>query len=179
MQPAELQERGPSSLLPLFLTPEEKLFIFPWQPPQQTPASKKLNWSSSPDKGRERGRGDPQNWKGRIEDNQKLHSILFKPFFTHPNQLLKRTSCFSEKTRSLPLAWQPVWVSLARYFVQMFERARIMNYRTELPAASTSLATVFFSHSHQCLNVARPKAVESRIKRKTFAVLLDCAVVQY
>lgn len=52
----------------------------------------------------------------------------------------------------LPLArQQPVCVSPARLAVQMFKMVWVVNYRTELPAASTSLATVFFSHSHQRL----------------------------
>lgn len=80
------------------------------------------------------------------------HSILFKPLFTQPYQVLKRTSCCSEKMHLLPLArQQPVCVSPARLAVQMFKMVWVVNYRTELPAASTSLATVFFSHSHQRL----------------------------
>lgn len=80
------------------------------------------------------------------------HSIMFQPYFTWPYQFLKRPSRCSEEMHPLPLAWQqPVCVSLAWLAVQMFEMARVMNYGTECPAAPTSLATVFFSHSHQRL----------------------------
>lgn len=59
MQPAELQERGPPSQLSPFFTPQEKLFIFPWQPLQQTPASNKLELIPGQGTGEER-RGDEE-----------------------------------------------------------------------------------------------------------------------
>lgn len=85
-------------------------------------------------------------------DNQMPYCILFVPHFNRPYQVVKRTSFCGKKTHLLPLArQQPVCVSLAGVVVQMFELARVMNYGAELPVAETSLATVFFSHSHQCL----------------------------
>ena len=176
MQPAELQERGPPSPLSPFLTPQEKLFIFPWQPPATDTSVQQLNWSSSPDRGEEKRGGEERRGEERRGEERRGEENFFSPIHrmgrVHKeikttkchisscfslislgrNQLPRRTSCCTERMHLPPLAWQqPVCVSLAGLAVQMFEMAWVMNYGTELPAASTSLATVFFSHSHQCL----------------------------
>lgn len=108
------------------------------------------------------------------------HSILFVPYFTRPYHILKRTSCCGEKMHLLPLAWQqPVCVSLAGLVVQMFEMARVMNYGTELPAAQTSLATVFFSHSHQCLPWPDQRPLSPGLKGKhlwSCWTVLSCSI---
>lgn len=77
---------------------------------------------------------------------------------------------------SSPLLWQqPVCVSPAGLLVQMFEMARVMNYRTELPAAETSLARVFVSHSLQCLLWQDQRPLSPGLKGKH---LQSCWTVQ-
>lgn len=112
--------------------------------------------------------------------NQMPHSILFVPCSTRLYRVLKRTSRCGEKMHLLPLAWQqPVCVSLAGLVVQMFEMARVMNYGSELPAAQTSLATVFFSHSHQCLLWPDQRPLSPGLKGKHLQscwTVLSCSI---
>lgn len=149
-QPAELQEKGPSSPLPALTKARGKTLYLPLTATSTDCRIQQLNWISSLDRvdsGRRRECGKKRR--------QMRRSISFQPPF---HFVLKRTSRRSEEAHP------------ARLAVLMLKMAPVTNYRTEIPGASMQRWQQSSTLCHQRLPWKNQRPQQFWIKKRTFAV---------